>query len=81
MLNRWPIATFELFIRLQDNTANTGALYSFTPARGGVGCTVSGPCNFTGPALNSGHNYVWIAAVQTAAAQGPWSTALFFTAQ
>jgi hypothetical protein len=72
---------FNYVVWLQNNTTNSGAPLIFTAAQGGVGCTFPGTCNFTGPALVSGNSYSWVAAGQSSAATGPYSTPLSFTAQ
>ena len=68
-------------IWLQNNSTNSGSSIIFTAAQGGTGCTGTGTCKFTGPALVSGNSYSWVAAGQTAAVQGPWSAPLSFIAQ
>jgi FtsP/CotA-like multicopper oxidase with cupredoxin domain len=70
-------------IWLQNFTAGTGSLITLTPAQGGTACAAgSGICSFT-PATPfvATNTYGWLVAVQNAAGQGPWSSALNFIAQ
>ena len=68
-------------IWLQNTTTGVGSPMTFTPAQ--AYCSSgTGTCTYS-PAipLAAGNNYSWVVAAQNAMGQGPWSSAMNFSAE